>query len=270
MAPLTKPQSCCRPCSKHAIVKALLLPPIRKSSVKALCRFWNHDILTFPAPREGKFPLFAACSSSEISFSIARSTSSTIEFLPLYTLFITLRARWIFPFFTSHLGVSGKDNKSPNCSTAGAAPNPTIHLHPSAFIDNIHPMVYAITCPKVINNTLKVTNPPRKAEGESSEIYSGTTKLAAPTARPTILLPPIIPHTLVVTACQRAPVTKRTSAVARTLFRPSLSAEMPARGLATRAKRLVQEVIRLLSRVESGRDKSGPIDTRVEEMTPVL
>lgn len=37
-----------------------------------------------------------------------------------------------------------------------------------------------------------------------------------------------------------------------------------------RAKRLVQEVMRLLSSVVSGRDKSGPIDTRVEEMTPVL
>ena len=130
IGPLTKPQSCCRPCSKQAIVKALLLPPIRKSSVKALCRFWNHDFLTSLPTGVGKVPLLAASSSSEISLSIAPSTSSTIELLPPYTLFKILCASWEFPLFTSHLGVSGKNNKSPNCTTAGAAPNPTIHLHP--------------------------------------------------------------------------------------------------------------------------------------------
>lgn len=56
-----------------------------------------------------------------------------------------------------------------------------------------------------------------------------------------------------------------------TVFRPDLSARIPANGLATSANKLVQDVIRLLSSVVSGRpDKSDPIDTRVADMTPVL
>ena len=52
---------------------------------------------------------------------------------------------------------------------------------------------------------------------------------------------------------------------------PNLSAKEPATGLATRAKRLVQDVTRLLSSVERGRfERSEPIDTSVEDITPVL
>ncbi len=53
-------------------------------------------------------------------------------------------------------------------------------------------------------------------------------------------------------------------------FRPSLSANMPVTGLAIRAPRLVQDVIRPLSMVLSGRPRSLSMETRVEEMTPVL
>lgn len=55
-----------------------------------------------------------------------------------------------------------------------------------------------------------------------------------------------------------------------TFFRPNLSASTLAIGLANKANRLVQDVIRLLSRVVSGWERSVPIDTRVDEMTPVL
>jgi hypothetical protein len=86
-----------------------------------------------------------------------------------------------------------------------------------------------------------------------------------------MLLPSIIPHTSFVTACVNAPTVNKMSATRITLLRPSLSARIPASGLATKAKRLVQEVIRLLSKVVSERfDRSEPIDTRVEEITPVL
>lgn len=101
--------------------------------------------------------------------------------------------------------------------------------------------------------------------------YSGVTKLAPPIASPTMLRPAIIPHTVFVTACNSAPRAKRTSATRITFLRPSLSASAPATGLATRANKLVQDVIRLLSRVDRVRfERSEPIDTRVDEMTPVL
>lgn len=101
--------------------------------------------------------------------------------------------------------------------------------------------------------------------------YKGVTRLAPPTAKPTALRPAIIPHTLPVTACHNAPTAKRASATRITFLRPSLSARTPARGLAIRANRLVQDVIRLLSRVVRGRlERSEPIETSVEEITPVL
>lgn len=63
----------------------------------------------------------------------------------------------------------------------------------------------------------------------------------------------------------------RVSAMIMIHFRPSLSARMPVTGLATRAKKLVLEVMRLLSRVVKGRwERSEPMETRVEEITPVL
>ena len=53
-------------------------------------------------------------------------------------------------------------------------------------------------------------------------------------------------------------------------FRPSLSARTPVTGLATSAKKLVLAVIILLSKAVSGRDKSEPMEIRVDDMTPVL
>ena len=54
-------------------------------------------------------------------------------------------------------------------------------------------------------------------------------------------------------------------------LRPYVSARRPEAGLASKAKRAVAEVRRDLARVVSGwEDRSVPIETRVEEMTPVL
>jgi hypothetical protein len=50
-----------------------------------------------------------------------------------------------------------------------------------------------------------------------------------------------------------------------------LSARIPVKGLATSANKLVQDVMRLSSRVVNGRlDRSEPMVTRVEDITPVL
>lgn len=104
-----------------------------------------------------------------------------------------------------------------------------------------------------------------------STTHKGTTRLAPPTAKPTILRPAIIPHTLVVKACHTAPTTNSASATRMTFFRPSLSAKTLATGLARSAKRLVELVIKLLSSVFRGRrERSEPMDTSVEEITPVL
>lgn len=86
-----------------------------------------------------------------------------------------------------------------------------------------------------------------------------------------MLLPTIMPHTALVTACMKAPSVKSTSATRMTFLRPNLSARIPASGLAIKANRLVQDVTRLLSNVVRGRlERSEPIDTKVAEMTPVL
>lgn len=85
-----------------------------------------------------------------------------------------------------------------------------------------------------------------------------------------MLLPMIIPATLPVRACHKAPTAKSTSATRTTDFLPRRSASTPASGLAIRAKRLVEDVIKLLSRVDIGRDRSDPMDTRVADITPVL
>lgn len=77
-------------------------------------------------------------------------------------------------------------------------------------------------------------------------------------------------ETLRARACIIAPKIKRMSARRITRFRPRRSARTPAIGLEIRAKKLVEEVIRLLSRVLSGlEERSEPIDTSVEEITPV-
>ena len=68
-----------------------------------------------------------------------------------------------------------------------------------------------------------------------------------------------------------APRINKPSATRITLFLPSLSARTLATRLAMRAKRLVELVIRLLSSVSRGRyERSEPMETRVEDMTPVL
>ena len=53
-------------------------------------------------------------------------------------------------------------------------------------------------------------------------------------------------------------------------LRPNLSAKIPVMGLAIKAPRLVQDVMRLLSSVVRGCPRSVPMETRVEDMTPVL
>lgn len=116
-----------------------------------------------------------------------------------------------------------------------------------------------------------MTMRPRNFDGASSEMYNGTTRLAAPTARPTILLPSIMVQTLAAKDCSNAPIVNRASAIIIIHLRPSLSARMPASGLARRAKKLVLEVIRLLSRVVRERwERSEPMETKVDEITPVL
>jgi hypothetical protein len=81
----------------------------------------------------------------------------------------------------------------------------------------------------------------------------------------------IMPQTEDVRACHKAPTTKSTSARRMTGLRPRWSASRPVRGEARSAKREVQLVMRDLSRVVRGREeRSVLMETRVEEMTPVL
>lgn len=56
-----------------------------------------------------------------------------------------------------------------------------------------------------------------------------------------------------------------------TFRRPNLSASTPVNGLAINANRLVHDVMRLLSSVVNGRpERSDPMVTKVDEITPVL
>jgi hypothetical protein len=102
-------------------------------------------------------------------------------------------------------------------------------------------------------------------------MYMGITKLADPTAAPTTLRPTIMPHTVLENACTRAPTIKSISAMKIMLRRPNASARMPVSGEATSAKKDVDDVMRDLSKVVRGRcDSEEPIETRVEDITPVL
>jgi len=122
-----------------------------------------------------------------------------------------------------------------------------------------------------MNKLLTTTKRPRKGLGLSSEIYSGTTNDALPTAAPTMDRPTIMPPTLLVHACNKAPSTKRMSATRITVLRPYASARIPVRGEARSAKNEVQDVIKLLSRVVRGREeRSAFMEMRVEDITPVL
>jgi hypothetical protein len=122
-----------------------------------------------------------------------------------------------------------------------------------------------------MSKLLTTTSRPLKGLGLSSEIYNGTTNDALPTAAPTIDRPTIIPPTLLVHACNSAPSMKRMSATRITVLRPYVSARIPVRGEARSAKKEVQEVIKLLSRVVRGREeRSVFMDMSVEDITPVL
>jgi hypothetical protein len=80
-----------------------------------------------------------------------------------------------------------------------------------------------------------------------------------------------MPHTLPVQACHSAPRTKRMSAMRMTVLRPSASARTPVSGETSSAQKEVAEVIRDLSRVVRDREeRSELMETRVEDMTPVL
>lgn len=158
-----------------------------------------------------------------------------------------------------------------NCMVAGRAPRPTIHLQPPFCRENSQPTTYATTCPPVTKRLDTVTSLPRIGPGLNSDMYSGTTNDALPTAAPTIERPAIIPLTLLVHACSSAPDMKRISAISMTLLRPYASANTPVSGDASRAKRDVLDVIRLLSSVVSSREeRSVFMETRVEDITPVL
>lgn len=86
-----------------------------------------------------------------------------------------------------------------------------------------------------------------------------------------MLLPTIMPHTLVAQAWPSEPTKNSTSATRMTRLRPHASASTPVTGLATSANRLVADVMSDLSSVVSERpDRSVPMLTRVLDITPVL
>jgi len=160
-----------------------------------------------------------------------------------------------------------------SCTAAGTAPKPTIHLHAVSLLPyspNSQPTMYATTWPRVMKTTVVVTSRPRCAAGASSAMYSGTTKLAPPTAAPTMERPATMLATVVLPAWSRAPVMKSISATRMTRFRPSESARSEANGETRRANSEVHEVMMdLSSEVSALPESEVPIDTRVAEMTPV-
>jgi hypothetical protein len=258
----------------HAIMSALRFPPMPTNCAKLSCTlstFAAHPCLAGPMTLPP-----TASSSSIISLSTFLSTLSTSLFastpsLPSYTCINTRLAFSFCPLLARYRGVSGMKNNKQNCTNAGNAPSPTIHRQPWSFVENNQPTIYATTCPPVINRLEIVTIRPLHGPGDSSPIYSGTTKLALPTAAPTTPLPAIMPHTLPVQACHSAPTTKRMSAVSMMVLRPSASARTPDSGETRSAQKEVAEVMRDLSRVVRGREeRSELMETRVEDMTPVL
>jgi hypothetical protein len=269
---LTNPHNCCAPCSRQATANALLLPPTPHSWAKLSCSLSN--LSPHPVFRSNPSGLAVSVwtSSSKTSRSTFRRTRAAKAVCSAPYIFHRTRFACSFlPARTSHRGVSGIQNSMQNCMAAGSAPSPTIHLHPCKRVEKTQPMTYATTCPTVMNNVDITTSLPRKGLGESSDMYNGTTKDALPTAKPTMERPMIIPQTPVVQACHEAPSIKRTSAPRTTVLRPRESARMPESGEASRAKREVQDVIRDLSSVVSGREeRSEPMETSVEDITPVL
>jgi|GEM_PF-4306350 len=207
---LTNPHSCCRPCNRHAMASALRFLP----SLKSACQAPSH----FQGPaRWCALSRRASCSCwASISISlIIMSACCPDAASPPLTLSITSLAAETLPTLTSQRGVSGIKTTTAACRAAGKAPSPTIHRQPvpsSAYVDSSHPITYATICPMVMNSTFIVTSRPRCDAGATSAMYSGTTKLAAPTPAPTMHRPATMTRTDEQTACSKAPTMKRTSA----------------------------------------------------------
>jgi hypothetical protein len=97
------------------------------------------------------------------------------------------------------------------------------------------------------------------------------TKLALPTANPTTLLPRIMSATVDERAWIRAPRMKRRDARRIMGRRPRASLRRPEGADARSAKSEVEDVMRDLETVVRGaEERSLPMETRVEEITPVL
>jgi hypothetical protein len=123
-----------------------------------------------------------------------------------------------------------------------------------------------------MQNTFMVTNLPRSCGGASSARYSGTTKLAVPTAMPTTARPRTMAGTVPLADWIRAPRANSASAHRMTRRRPreGWSASSEEKGEMRRARREVEEVMMDLSSAVRGREESEvPRETRVPEITPV-
>lgn len=264
---LTKPHNCCKPCNKQAIANALLFLLMLNSSSKPSAQ----PALLSPLLLRSRLASCSSLTSISMLLTVA-STSRTATFPPA-TFSTTPLASNPLPTMTNHLGVSGITVIMKSCTTAGNPPKPTIHLHAVSgcpYSPNPYPTMYATTWPNVMKMTFMVTNLPLCSAGASSAMYSGTTKLAAPTAIPTILLPTTITQTVEHAACTPAPRTNSTSATSITLFLPRLSARTDENGEIKSAKREVEAVMSDLSRELSGRlERDSPRETRVDDMTPV-
>lgn len=230
-----------------------------------------------PKPAAGLSLPLRATSSCLTSTSISLTTISAARVLPTvappFTLCTTSFASAVLPARTSHRGVSGMRNSTAAWSAAGTAPRPTIQRQAVAGgpkVASSQPVTYATIWPRVMNSTLVVTSLPRCDAGATSAMYSGTTKLAAPTAAPITHRPTTMPTTVALAAWQTAPAMKRRSAQRMTRFRPSESARTEEKGEISRAKSAVEEVMMDLS-VESSSwpERPSPMETRVAEMTPV-
>ena len=221
-------------------------------------------------------PLLISASSSFTSLSTALRIDSTtavprraLSPFPPIILRTTVLASADRPALTSQRGLSGRPSISSACRSAGRAPRPTIHRQPSPRLPRPHPTRYATTWPSVMNMTLTVTRAPRQRRGAASAMYSGVTKLAAPTPAPTTARPTTMAPTDPASACAAAPTANSRSAPSITALRPARSASADDAGDAASASSDVALVIRDLSSVVSGRDSDGPMETKVAEMMPV-
>lgn len=89
----TKPDSCCKPCNRHAMVRARRLPPTPNSSAQLSSRAISHGALRFVGPLQSRRE-YMASSSAIISVLMARKiTSTTASDLVPYTLLRIFLAR---------------------------------------------------------------------------------------------------------------------------------------------------------------------------------